>query len=504
MNICARTAIKILRILQLSVLIVTASGCATITKQELAQMGLPIGPIASHAGPDAEVAGKHAADVFSNPQTLALVQAACHGRLDEVSRLVAKGADVNGIGYRGVSVLGWTMICHNYDGAERLLDLGANPNQKMAGTGDISPMWIAAGSADSRWLPMMLAHGGNPDITVPEIFGTALLNALEQRRFANARLLLSHGADVNERDAAGETAADYAVELQHYGLVEEMLDKGYDYKLQDLANSVDRLKLAPSVKQQLVRERMQLVKRLQRMGFYPERAKFFNSFPPPGLSPYQYHIVLTADKLTPAQMMSALTSFCEKERCSFDHSRVWKSYFWRIYGIGGQVGVSNLCPRELPSLYCFTTEDAQEDQAMSGRTLRDLQATISRAGGTSRVVSCWQFGNKCGVPANRIYDSQKFHSFALKTATIKKITSRLGGPDYIMTKHDGSSQLRYWAYKINGWNAVVMIAIYDFDSSGHLIGENVSDNWNKTSAPSNVKKAGLGHLLWSCSAVWCK
>ncbi|EQD37259.1 Ankyrin-like protein, partial [mine drainage metagenome] len=140
---------------------------------------------------------------------------------------------------------------------------------------------------------MMLAHGGNPDITVPEIFGTALLTALEQRRFANVRLLLLHGADVNQRDAAGLTSAEYAVELQQYGLAEEMLDKGYDYKLQDLANSVDRLKLGPNATQQVVRERMQLVKRLQRMGYYPEQAKFFTSFPPPGISPYQYHIVLT-------------------------------------------------------------------------------------------------------------------------------------------------------------------------------------------------------------------
>ncbi len=318
------------------------------------------------------------------------------------------------------------------------------------------------------------------------------------------RLLLSHGADVKQRDAAGLTSAEYAVELQQYGLAEEMLDKGYDYKLQDLANSVDRLKLGPNATQQVVRERMQLVKRLQTMGYYPEQEKFFTNFPFPGTSPYQYHIVLAADKLTPAQMTSALVSFCEKGRCSFDHSRVWRSNFWRIYGIGGQVGVSDLCPKELPSVYCFTTGNTQEDRAMSGRTLSDLQTSITRAGGTSRVVSCWEFGNKCGVPADRIYDSRTFHGFTLRTTTVKEITSRLGGPDYIMTKHDGGSQLRYWAYKINGWSAVVMIAIYDIDSSGHLIAERVSNSWNKTPSPSNAKKAGLGHLLWSCSTAWCK
>ncbi|EQD27192.1 ankyrin-like protein [mine drainage metagenome] len=80
---------------------------------------------------EVEISGKNAADVFKDPQTLALVEAACHGDLPKIDALVKQGANVNAMGYRDMSVLGWTMACHSHRGFERLLELGANPNYKM-------------------------------------------------------------------------------------------------------------------------------------------------------------------------------------------------------------------------------------------------------------------------------------------------------------------------------------------------------------------------------------
>ena len=55
----------------------------------------------------------------------------------------------------------------------------------------------------------------------------------------NVRLLLAHGADVNEHDSGGNTAATYAAGLAKFDVVEMLLRHGYDYDLEGLALSVN-------------------------------------------------------------------------------------------------------------------------------------------------------------------------------------------------------------------------------------------------------------------------
>ena len=107
---------------------------------------------------EVSVGGKSAEDIFHDPQTLALVKAACDGDLTKVDGLVKQGANVNATGERDVTPLTWGLVCKSKAGVEELLKLGANPNFKME-KGD-SATWLAAGSDDPEWLPLMLAHGG--------------------------------------------------------------------------------------------------------------------------------------------------------------------------------------------------------------------------------------------------------------------------------------------------------------------------------------------------------
>lgn len=185
-------------------------------------------------GGEVKISGKTASDVFQNPQILALVEAACHGDLAKVDALVRQGADVNATGYRDMTPLFWTMLCKNYAAIEVLLTLGANPNYKMEG--DVSAMWAAAGSNDPHFLPMMLAHGGDPNIRAG--YRTALMIAIEQNRTKNIQLLLDHAADVNEHDEGGNSAATQAAALAKFDVVLLLLNRGYSYDLQDLANRV--------------------------------------------------------------------------------------------------------------------------------------------------------------------------------------------------------------------------------------------------------------------------
>lgn len=183
---------------------------------------------------EVKISGKTASDVFQNPQTLALVEAACHGDLAKVDALVKQGTKVNATGYRDTSVLAWVMLCKNYAGMEKLLELGANPNYKMEG--DMSPVWLAAGSPDPKLLPILLAHGGDPNIWAGS--DNALMIAMEQGRKQNFQMLLEHGANINAHDSGGNTVATYAAALAKFDVVELLLRRGYNYELQRLALGV--------------------------------------------------------------------------------------------------------------------------------------------------------------------------------------------------------------------------------------------------------------------------
>ena len=228
------------------------------------------------------IGGKSASDVFTDPQTLALVNAACAGDIPKIDTLVKQGASVNATGYRDMTVLVWTMECHNHAGAERLLQLGANPNFKMKQSGDMSATWLAAESSDPRWLPMVLAHGGDPNIKAAGGFELALSAAIEQDRMQNVKLLLEHGADVNEYYAGNDTAAMDAAALAKFDVVEMLLRHGYDYNLQDLTNMVSVDHVPPNDPKHAIW--LQVLQILAAKGFHPNVVPHVGG-PPPGLAP---------------------------------------------------------------------------------------------------------------------------------------------------------------------------------------------------------------------------
>jgi uncharacterized protein len=186
-------------------------------------------------GGEATIGGKTAREVFLAPQSLALVEASCRGNLEKMDALSGQ-ADVNASGYRDMTPLFWTMACKNYAGVEKLLKMGADPNYKMEG--DVSATWAAAGSDDPHFLPLMLDHGGNPNIRSG--YRNALMIAIQQGHMNNVTLLLQRGADVNDHDESGNTAAIAAAYRPDFDLVQTLLDRGYSYDLQRLAVAVNR------------------------------------------------------------------------------------------------------------------------------------------------------------------------------------------------------------------------------------------------------------------------
>lgn len=206
-------------------------------------MFLMVAAIQTAGCSEVNVSGKTAADVFTNHQTLALVKAACQGDLAEIDKLVRRGANVNANGYRDTSVLAWVMLCSKYSSVKRLLELGANPNYKMEG--DMSPMWLAAAGDDPKWLPLFFQYGGDPNIRAG--YRTALMIAIENNRDKSVQLLLQHGADINEHDEGGSSAATQAAGLSKFDIVAMLLEHGYSYDLQGLALEVSGNLVSPNL-----------------------------------------------------------------------------------------------------------------------------------------------------------------------------------------------------------------------------------------------------------------
>jgi hypothetical protein len=190
--------------------------------------------------------GMTAQEIFSNSKAAALANAACKGDVSEIAHLVHSGADVNYRGKGGISPLIWAMSCHNYSGMRALLKNGANPNQPMA-YGQ-APTWLAAGGSDPKILPILLDHGGNPNYYCADCQGTsALENAINYQRTANMKLLVQRGANVNfhghdkalNRSAVGGfSVADNAIAAGRFDYIVYLLHHGYNYDLQELANSI--------------------------------------------------------------------------------------------------------------------------------------------------------------------------------------------------------------------------------------------------------------------------
>jgi ankyrin repeat protein len=222
---------------------------------------LVAGAIIQTAGSnEVKFGGKTAREIFDIPQVAALAEAGCDGDLAKMDTLVKKGVDVNATGDQGGPVLWWVFGCKNYAGVEKLLSLGANPNYKVGGTDSV--MWIAAAADDPKWLPLMLAHGGDPNIWSGA--RSALMLTISYNRIQNFQVLLEHGVDVNAHDIGHNSAATYAVAERKYDIVIDLLNHGYNYELPRLARAMNNLVATPNSRASV--QRKQILAMLEERG----------------------------------------------------------------------------------------------------------------------------------------------------------------------------------------------------------------------------------------------
>ena len=216
----------------------------------------------SRAPNDFVIAGKtRVGKIFTDHRVAAVVAAACTGNVGTVESQIRDGVDPNSRGAEGTTPLMWVILCENADGVDALLKLGANPNYhsprlpgNMMHGGDIpptggdSPVFLAADTNNPAVLNAVLRHGGDPNDEEVGSNRTALCRAFERGarygHWANYYALLRAGADIN-REYGHKTIANCAIDAGRFDKVAELLNDGYNLKLDELVRAVKARILVP-------------------------------------------------------------------------------------------------------------------------------------------------------------------------------------------------------------------------------------------------------------------
>ena len=140
--------------------------------------------------------------------------AARAGSGEVVRQLAAAGADLDRQGSRGQTALMWAAAQRHPEVVQALLDAGADLSVR-------SDVWTQVMAVPPHSRPEYnreIPHGGN----------TALLFAVRAGDLPSARVLVAAGADVDDADAWGVSAAVLAAHGGHRELLEFLLENGAD------------------------------------------------------------------------------------------------------------------------------------------------------------------------------------------------------------------------------------------------------------------------------------
>jgi len=159
-----------------------------------------------------------------------LLQAALIGDVEEVKKLLEKGANPNARDKYGRTPLHWTAARGRLSAVEFLLEKGADPNAREQK--GCTPLHWAAYNGRLSVVKLLLEKGA--DLHAKDKYGrTPLHFAAEKGRLDVFILLLKRGADPNARDKYGRTPLHDAAYRGKLDVVKLLLERGADLHARD-------------------------------------------------------------------------------------------------------------------------------------------------------------------------------------------------------------------------------------------------------------------------------
>ena len=185
---------------------------------------------ACHAQPASEsiTAGFPASSYFQG-KALELAEAVDRNDAADVQRLIKQeGVNPDVIfDESAMPMVAWPVFNKNLRGLKLLLDNGANPNarridsKRKSGQQRNNALVFAAGNADPRYLAMLLEYGGDPNTHNSNGEPLTYVATL-QDQWPNVKMLIEHGANINEGLYAPESYNTVVAWYSSFGNFEQV------------------------------------------------------------------------------------------------------------------------------------------------------------------------------------------------------------------------------------------------------------------------------------------
>lgn len=191
-----------------------------------------------------------------DPLSTALCQAALRGDVQQMSGLLAQGANINGRNGEGNSPLGCAILANQEDAVRFLIGSGADTNGKDM---KIPPVFLAA-SVGSIGVAKMLIDQGTWNVNAASWSGQSyFVDVCNSENLEGIQLLLDNGAKPNTTNTSGRPVLAQAVKKGNLELVRMLLRHGANPDTSDLSGN-SLLSIAAS------QDRMDMMKLLLESG----------------------------------------------------------------------------------------------------------------------------------------------------------------------------------------------------------------------------------------------
>ncbi|WP_378734670.1 ankyrin repeat domain-containing protein [Nocardia brasiliensis] len=203
------------------------------------------------------------AEGFTDPGVSKLAAAVVEDNVEKVNELLAKGADLSGVGICGWNVLMLALAARKRKAFRALLDAGADTTHRDEDGATV--LHFAARIDDPWYMQTLLEYPVHVNVTDLDDGVTPLIAT--RRNYEQFQMLLAAGADPNIPDLSGDTALHHAAMLMLYRQILDLLEAGADPTstngdgdtFQDYLNSIDPLDQGPEMRE----ERAQITAWLQ-------------------------------------------------------------------------------------------------------------------------------------------------------------------------------------------------------------------------------------------------